>query len=133
MSMVVEIGPGQSLGSVRGGHTTFIPIVGGEAEGPGWKGRVLPGGADWNTQLPGDLTEFDARYTLVTDDGVLITLQNGGTVPSNLELTTIKTRTTFLVDARSARASLLHGIHVGTLDIGEIAQGRVHIGVYRLP
>jgi hypothetical protein len=132
MTITVEVGPGQSLGNTLRGLTTAIPITGGSVEGPGWKGRVVPGGADWNTALPGELTEFDARYNLLTDEGVLITVFNGGIVPSNLDATVVKTRTTFLVDAHSAHAGLLHGVHVGTLDVSQIAQGHVTVGVYRL-
>jgi len=132
LSLTVELGQGQPLGETLQGITTIIPITGGLVEGPGWRGRVLPGGADWNTRIHGDLTAFYARYNLQTEEGVLITVINEGIVPADLALSVVKTRTNFLVDLHSPYSHLLHGVHVGTLDAGEISQGRVKIGVYRL-
>lgn len=133
MSLRVQIGPGTVLGPTLSGTTTVIPIVGGEVEGPGWKGKVLPGGADWNTALRDNLIEFSARYQFVTDEGVLISVFNEGITGADFSRSVIKTRTTFLVDAGSPHSALLYGIHVGTLEIDEIAQGVVKIGIYRLP
>jgi hypothetical protein len=131
MTLVVDVAPGSRLGSTPGGTTTVIPIVGGTVDGPQWCGRVLPGGFDWNTEGNG-LTTFLARYNFVTDDGVLVSVTNEGTTLSDFRASLVKTRTTFLVDGTSALFSLLYGVHVGTVDVGEIAQGRVRIGVYRL-
>lgn len=133
MSLRVQIAAGKLLGPTLSGTTTVIPIVGGEVEGPGWKGRVLPGGADWNTVFPGGLVEFSARYQFVTDEGVLVSVFNEGVTAADFSQSVIKTRTTFLVDTGSAHAGLLHGIYVGTLDVDEIGLGIVKIGVYRLP
>lgn len=133
MTIRAEIGQGTTIGPTLTGVTTVIPIVGGQVEGPGWKARVLSGGADWNTALRDDLTEFSARYQFVTDEGLLVSVFNEGVTASNLAQSLIKTRLTFLVDANSPLSSLLHGIHVGTLDISHIADGIVIIGVYRLP
>ena len=41
-------------------------------------GIVKPGGADWNLVLADGSTEFHARYTLATHDGVLIAVTNVG-------------------------------------------------------
>lgn len=133
MTLEVEIGPGTVLGPSLAGTTTIIPITGGRVEGPGWKGRVLPGGADWNTLLLGRYTEFSARYQFVTDDGTLVSVFNEGVTLSDLSKSVIKTRPTFLVDAESPLGHLLYGNHVATLDIGRIGQGIVEIGVFRLP
>ena len=42
------------------------------------QGRVLPGGADWQMVRADGLGELDTRYTLQTDDGKLIHVQNAG-------------------------------------------------------
>ena len=42
------------------------------------KGHVLPGGADWQIVRADGLAELDTRYTLETDDGKLIYVQNPG-------------------------------------------------------
>lgn len=133
MTLEVKIGPGTVLGPSLSGTTTIIPITGGRVEGQGWKGRVLPGGADWNTLLLGRFTEFSARYQFVTEDGVLVSVFNEGVTLADLSKSIIKTRPTFLVDADSSLGHLLYGIHVATLDIGRISEGVVVIGVYRLP
>lgn len=132
MTINVEIGSPLVLGPSLVGVTSVIPITGGTVEGPKWRGRVLSGGADWNTVIRDDLTEFWARYNLMTNDGVLISVTNEGITRSDFSLSLVKTRTTFLVDGRSCHGQLLYGVHVGTLNVSQIAQGRVCIGVYRL-
>lgn len=55
-----------------------IPILDGTFEGPGLKGIVLPGGADWQVVRPDGTTELEARYDLQTDDGAIISVENRG-------------------------------------------------------
>lgn len=74
----VDLGPVIEVGSVAHGERRIIPIVGGTFEGPGLKGRVLNGGADWQIALAGGAAELDARYTLETDSGALIYVSNQG-------------------------------------------------------
>ena len=50
----------------------------GTFEGPGIQGRVLPGGADWQIVRADGVADLDTRYTLETDDGKLIYVQNPG-------------------------------------------------------
>jgi hypothetical protein len=42
------------------------------------KGKILPGGADWQIVRADGFTELDTRYTLETDKGELIYVQNAG-------------------------------------------------------
>ena len=42
------------------------------------KGRVLPGGADWQIVRANGVADLDTRYTLETDSGQLIYVQNSG-------------------------------------------------------
>ena len=56
-------------------------------EGSGLKGRVLPGGADWQIVRADGLGELDTRYTLETDDGKLIYVQNAGIRHASPEVT----------------------------------------------
>jgi hypothetical protein len=51
------------------------------------KGRVLPGGADWQMVRADGLAELDTRYTLETDDGKLIYVQNAGIRHASPEVT----------------------------------------------
>ena len=55
-----------------------IPILEGTFEGPGLKGIVLAGGADWQVVRPDGTTELEARYDLQTDDGAILSVENRG-------------------------------------------------------
>ena len=74
----MQVGPPLDVGPVPGGRRRIIPILSGTFEGSGMKGRVLPGGADWQIVRADGLGELDTRYTLETDDGKLIYVQNAG-------------------------------------------------------
>src|SRR5262245_50913343 len=78
MELHVQVGPPTELGQVPRGRRRIIPILGGTFEGPGLKGRVLPGGADWQIVRADGLAELDTRYTLQTDRDQLIYIQNAG-------------------------------------------------------
>jgi uncharacterized protein DUF3237 len=73
-----QVGTPVDLGVVRGGRRRVVPILSGTFEGFGIKGRVLPGGADWQLIHEDGLTEVDARYTLEGDCQELIYVQNVG-------------------------------------------------------
>ncbi len=66
------------LGQVATGRRRIIDITGGTVEGPGFKGKVRPGGADWQIVRADGFTELDTRYTIETDKGQLIYVQNPG-------------------------------------------------------
>jgi Protein of unknown function (DUF3237) len=74
----VLLGPPLEVGRVPRGRRRVIPIVGGTFAGSGLKGRVLPGGADWQIVRDDGLAELDARYALETDQGQVIYVQNAG-------------------------------------------------------
>jgi hypothetical protein len=54
----------------------LVPITGGSAEGHGWQARVVPGGADFQLMTASGMSDLDARYTLETDAGDWIYVQN---------------------------------------------------------
>lgn len=74
----VTLDPPQELGTTIYGRRRIIPINGGTFEGASMKGIILPGGADWQTVRADGSADLEARYTLKTDDGVLIYIQNKG-------------------------------------------------------
>jgi hypothetical protein len=74
----VQVGPPLVVGQVPGGTRRIVQILSGTFEGPGIKGRVLPGGADWQIIHADGFSELDTRYTLETDKGQTIYVQNGG-------------------------------------------------------
>lgn len=69
----------ESLGSLGGmGERKMMAIRGGRFAGPALRGVVLPGGSEWPLIRPDGVGCIDARYTLRTDDGVLINIRNTG-------------------------------------------------------
>jgi hypothetical protein len=74
----VQVGPPTELGPVPRGRRRIIPILGGTFEGQNIRGKVVPGGADWQIVRGDGLAELDTRYLLQTDAGHLIYIQNAG-------------------------------------------------------
>jgi hypothetical protein len=64
------------VGLTHHGVRRLIPIVGGNVQGNGWTARVLAGGADFQLIVNERMAELDARYTIETDGGDLIFVQN---------------------------------------------------------
>ena len=58
----------QKLGNTPYGERRIINIHGGTVEGPKLKGKVLPGGADWQIVRADGVVHLTARYTIETDD-----------------------------------------------------------------
>src|SRR3984893_18505335 len=72
----VSVGPPPDCGDVGKGKRRIVPITGGEFSGPNIRGKVLPGGTDWQILRGDGVSELEARYTLQTDDGALINGRN---------------------------------------------------------
>jgi hypothetical protein len=66
------------VGELPTGVRRIVDILGGSFQGPKLKGKLLPGGADWQLIRGDGFTEIDARYTLQTDSGRLIYVSNVG-------------------------------------------------------
>ncbi|QCQ16610.1 DUF3237 domain-containing protein [Microbacterium sp. RG1] len=84
-TLIVELGPVYDIGPLPGGFRRVISIAGGSMTGPVLTGRVLPGGADWNTAREDGSADVWARYTVQTDDGVTIGIINAGTLPADAD------------------------------------------------
>jgi hypothetical protein len=72
------VGAPLEVGQVARGRRRIVTITGGTFEGPGIKGKVVPGGADWQIIRADGFSELDTRYTLETDKGQIIYVQNAG-------------------------------------------------------
>src|SRR5688500_10559742 len=72
------VAPPLEVGDVAQGRRRIVAITGGTFEGPGLKGKVQPGGADWQIIRPDGFSELDTRYTLETDKGQIVYVQNAG-------------------------------------------------------
>jgi hypothetical protein len=77
----VTLSPAVVLGDTALGHRQYIPITGGSVAGPKLKGRVVPGGFDFQlTYSASDCTQLSADYFLEADDGTAIHVFNEGLV-----------------------------------------------------
>lgn len=72
MTVNIVAAPVQQLGAVPYGVRTFVPVAGGDFDGPRLHGKVLPGGGDWLLLRSDNVLELDLRITLETDDHALI-------------------------------------------------------------
>ena len=66
------------VGQTKYGTRRIIRITGGQFEGPNMKGEVVAGGADWQTVREDGTADLVATYSLLTDDGVAIFIENSG-------------------------------------------------------
>jgi hypothetical protein len=66
------------IGEVAHGRRRIVEILGGTVKGPDFSAKVVPGGADWQLIQPDGFSELDTRYTLETDKGELVYVQNAG-------------------------------------------------------
>ena len=86
LQLKVTLGEAFSIENTQHGRRTVIPITGGTFEGPGLKGTIINGGADYqlqNTAL--NRTELEAIYCIKTDDGVVIHIRNRGIIASGTD------------------------------------------------
>ncbi len=74
----IQVAAPIEVGNAGAGIRRVIPITGGTFEGPGMKGEILTGGADYQLIRPDGVTEVVAHYTIQTDDGVPIYITNKG-------------------------------------------------------
>ena len=68
----------QKLGATPYGERRIINILGGTVEGPRLKGKILPGGADWQIVRSDGVVDLRARYTIETDKGGLVLVNAEG-------------------------------------------------------
>ena len=77
-SLAVRIGAPIVAGDFGYGVRRIIPIIGGEVRGEGFKGTILPHGADFQTIRPNGFTELEAKYAFEMDDGAIVYIENVG-------------------------------------------------------
>jgi len=66
------------VGQVKHGRRRIVPIEGGTVSGPMLNGTVTAGGANWQVIQPDGFTELDTRYTIQTNKGEIVYVQNPG-------------------------------------------------------
>jgi hypothetical protein len=86
LSLEAELGPIATVGSTPRGHIRMVAILGGTFAGPEARGRILPGGADWQELRRDGALEIRAHYLLETDDGAIIEVKSEGVRSASAEV-----------------------------------------------
>lgn len=131
LELTVELGETLDVGNTPNGFLRLIPITGGAFLGPEIKGRILPGGYDWNTALNDGVTHVCAKYALQTDDGVHISIENEGYLSSGSHDNAIQTTPRFQV-TDGKYDWLRSGVFAGSLEAGQTEVPSVCIKIYKL-
>lgn len=76
--LFVDVGAPYLAGETHNGKRRIIQVTGGAFEGPGIKGKVIPGGDDWITVRKDGTIVQDVRILLQTDDKELLLMTYKG-------------------------------------------------------
>ena len=82
LQLKVTLGEAFGIDKTQHGRRTVIPITGGTFEGPGIKGTIISGGADYQLNGADGRSELEAIYCIKTDDGIYIHVRNRGIIVS---------------------------------------------------
>jgi hypothetical protein len=143
MRLAVEVGEVVALGPTPTGERRLVAITGGRFDSDdGWRGTVLPGGADWQLLRGDGVLEVDARYVLQDERGarvqvisrglrhgppeVIAALARGEAVDPSLYY--FRTALSF----ETAAAELVHLNHVIAVGIGARESRLVRLNVFAL-
>ena len=80
LQLKVTLGQAFSIENTQHGRRTVIPITGGTFEGPGIKGTIINGGADYQLANAQGRTELEAIYCIKTDDDIYSHVRNRGII-----------------------------------------------------
>ena len=111
------------------GYLRVIPITGGVFDGI-IKGKVISGGADWNTEKVNQCSHVFAKYLLQAEDGEYIAIENEGILEWD-DKYIIRTSPRFTADEKGKYGWLNRGIYVGSLEPGKDDLA-VEIRIYKL-
>ena len=132
MSLHVQIAPPYDTGTNEDGHLRVIPITGGTFEGENFNGKIIPGGADWNTEIGDGYTHVLAHYCIQENDGTLISVENEGYINFDQD-SVARTVPRFTTDFSNGKYGIFRtGVFIGTLDATHSDDGRIEIVIYKL-
>ena len=129
---LVTLAPAVHPGPTPYGERNLIPITGGTFSGPKIKGKVLPGGWDWQLKTSNGCLRIEASYMIQTDDGAVIHVDNRGKLCGNAS-SAGRSFTTPVFEAPLGKYDWLNaGAYVGTLEGAQVDGKRaVRIRFYR--
>jgi hypothetical protein len=138
----VEVAPLVSIGTTPSGEIRLVPITGGTFAGPDLKGRVLPGGADWQEARNDGTLEIRARYLLETDAGERIEVRSEGLRAARPEILALLARGEMVaadqyyfrthVRLRTSAARLAQLNDLLAVSVGQRMPKGVHLSVFRI-
>jgi hypothetical protein len=128
---VVTLDQAVPAGETPWGRRNMIPITGGTFNGPKLKGKILPGGWDWQLITAKGCVSLQADYMIQTDDGVLINVLNKGKACASSGGALF---TTPVFEAPVGKYDWLNGgAYVGTLAVsGQDGKPAVRIRFYKV-
>ncbi|MDE3109661.1 MAG: DUF3237 domain-containing protein [Acidobacteriota bacterium] len=129
----VTLGTSIHPGETPLGERNIVPITGGVFFGPNIRGKVMPGGWDWQLTTKTGCHSIQADYMIQADDGAIINVVNKGTsCASSGANTRLFTRPTFEAPL-GPHAWLNGGAYVGTLELAKLdGKTAVHIRFYEV-
>jgi hypothetical protein len=105
------------VGETPIGKRNIVPITGGSFEGAGLKGKIMPGGWDWQLVHPSGCFELHADYMIQTGDGVIIHVVNQGMTCPNASGKQDALFTTPVFEAPKGKYDWLNGgVYLGTVE-----------------
>lgn len=113
----VTLGADIPVGQTPIGKRNIVPITGGTFEGQGLRGKIMPGGWDWQLTHPSGCFDLHADYMIQTDDEVIIHVVNQGTICPNSSGRRDALFTTPAFEAPKGKYDWLNGgAYVGTVE-----------------
>jgi hypothetical protein len=143
LRLAVEVGEIVSLGATPTGERRVVAISGGSFDSDeGWRGNVLPGGADWQLLRRDGVLEVDARYVLQDANGARVQVTSQGLRHGPPEVIAALTRGQTVDPSQyyfrtamrfeTAAAELVHLNHVVAVGIGAREARLVRLNVFAL-
>jgi hypothetical protein len=129
----VTLGRSIHPGETPSGDRNIVPITGGTFFGPKIRGKVMPGGWDWQLSTKTGCHSLDANYMIQADDGAIINVINKGTLCTFPGAATQLFTTPSFEAPLGPDAWLNGGAYVGTLELAKLdGKPAVHIRFYEV-
>ncbi|MGA9885064.1 MAG: DUF3237 domain-containing protein [Candidatus Acidiferrales bacterium] len=129
----VTLGASIHPGATPYGDRNIVPITGGVFSGPKIRGKVMPGGWDWQLSTKTGCFSLHADYFLKADDGAIINVVNPGTICAKPGAKTKIFTTPKFEAPLGPEAWLNGGAYIGTLELAKLdGKTAVHIRFYQV-